>query len=270
MSMRLREAVFAATLLFVLPHPARAQDSAAVRPRADSTAPAVPRVVVPPPVPPPWRFQIDVGFQDVTGNRDLTVANAVFAVERRPRDRLILNLKLEGRYGRSNGVEAVNYQAVRLRFDWNPRNVISPFIGLDAARDVVVKSALRLQGGAGANINLDVRDAQRTYLSFGVVADHQVFTADVTPSSTDDTRWMFRAATQRLIGQVTRIDAIAKLQPAIRDRRDYLAVFEASIRVALSRKIGQTTKFEWARDSRPPAGVRLDDRSLSVAMSVAW
>ena len=57
---------------------------------------------------------------------------------------------------------------------------------------------------------------------------------------------------------------------AMADRRDYLAVFEASIRVSLTRKIGQTTKFEWARDSRPPDGVRHDDRSLSAALSVAW
>ena len=261
MNVRLREAVFAATLLTLLPALLRCQDSSAA---------TVPRVVVPPPVPPPWRFQIDVGFQDVAGNRDLTVANAVFAVERRPRDRLILNLKLEGRYGRSNGVEAVNYQLARLRFDWNPRNIVSPFIGLDLARDIVVKSALRIQGGTGVNINLDVRDAHRTFLSVGLVADHQVFTAGVTPASTDDARWMLRAATQRLIGQVTRIEGVAKLQPSLRDKSDYLAAFEASIRVSLTRKIGQTTKFEWARDSAPPAGVRRDDRSLSAGLSVAW
>jgi hypothetical protein len=253
--------IAACLLLPLLSRPLRAQDS---------IIGALPRVVVPPPVPPPWRFQIDVGFQDVTGNRDLTVANAAFIVERRPNDRLILNMKLEGRYGRSNGVEAVNYQLARVRFDWNPRNIVSPFVGLDMARDPVRKSALRIQGGTGFNINTDIRDAHRTYFSVGIVADHQVYTAGVTPATTDDKRWMLRAATQQLIGQGTRIEGVAKLQPALDEVRDYLAVFEASVRVSLTRRIGLTTKMEWNRDSRPPDGVRPDDRSLSAALSVSW
>jgi hypothetical protein len=257
----LRGLAVTASLLLCASGSARAQDSV-IGP--------LPRISVPPPVPPPWRFQVDVGFQDVTGNRDLTVANAVFTVERRPNDRLILNLKLEGRYGRSNGVEAVNYQLARIRFDWNPRNVISPFIGLDVARDPVRKSASRIQGGTGFNINTDIREAHRTFFSLGIVADHQVYTAGVTPATTDDKRWMVRASTQRLVGPGTRIEGVAKLQPALDDLHDYLAVFEASVRVSLTRKIGLTTKMEWNRDSRPPDGVRPDDRSLSAALSVAW
>jgi hypothetical protein len=249
------------TLLAGLPGILRGQDTTAVE---------VPRVRLPPPIPPPWRFQIDVGFQDVTGNRDLTVANAVFIVDRRPGDRLILNMKLEGRYGRSNGVEAVNYQLARVRFDWNPRNIVSPFLGLDMIRDPVRKSAFRIQGGAGANVNLDIREASRTSVSFGIVADHQVYTAGVVPATTDEQRWMFRATTQRLIGPGTRMEGVAKLQPRIDASHDYLAVIEASVRVALSRRIGLTTKMEWSRDSRPPDGVKPDDRSLTAAFSIAW
>ena len=256
---RLIGAALAASLVVVLP--VRAQDTV--------TAAQV-RVTVPPPVPPPWRFQFDLGFQDQKGNSNLTVGNTVFTVERRPRDRLILNIKLEARYGRSNGLEAVNNQLVRIRFDWNPRNIVSPFVGLDAARDPVRKSELRLQGGTGVNVNLDVRDDHRTYLSFGFVGDHQVFTPDVTPGTSDDFRWMMRAATTQQLGQPTRIESIAKLQPSFHHPGDYLASFEAAIRVALTRKLGFTTKFEWKRDSRPPVGVKPDDRSLAAGVSFAW
>ena len=253
-------------------YPAMAQDTTAVRDttRHDTVTVQVARVVVPPPVPPPWRFQVDLGFQDQKGNSDITVGNTAFTVERRPRDRLILNLKLEARYGRSNGTEAVNYQLARIRFDWNPRNVISPFIGLDVARDAVRKSALRMQGGTGVNINVDVRDDHRTFLSLGFVGDHQVFTPDVTPATSDDFRWMLRAATQQALGQGTRIEGVAKVQPSFKDPGDYLASVEWSVRVALSRKLGMTTKFEWRRDSRPPAGVERDDRSISAGLSLAW
>src|SRR4051794_9680708 len=114
MTSRYRILVAAAAAALGVATGARAQDSAAT---------PVPRVAVPPPVPPPWRFQFDLGFQDQKGNSDITVGNTVFTIERRPRDKLILNLKLEARYGRSNGKEAVNYQLARIRFDWNPRNV---------------------------------------------------------------------------------------------------------------------------------------------------
>jgi hypothetical protein len=261
MTSRYRILVAAAAAALGVATGARAQDSAAT---------PVPRVAVPPPVPPPWRFQFDLGFQDQKGNSDITVGNTVFTIERRPRDKLILNLKLEARYGRSNGKEAVNYQLARIRFDWNPRNVISPFVGVDIARDPVRKSELRMQGGTGININVDIRDDHRTYLSLGVVGDHQVFTPDITPATSDDFRWMLRAATQQQLGQATRLEGVAKVQPAFHEPHDYLASVEASVRVALSRKLGMTTKFEWRRDSRPPLGVQRDDRSLSAGLSLAW
>jgi hypothetical protein len=243
----LRHVAGAAALLAVLCRAGSAQDTAIVK---------------------PWRFQVDLGLDAVGGNRDLTVANTTFIAERRPNDRLITSLKLEARYGRSNGVEAVNYQLARARLDWNPRRLISPFVGLDIARDPVRKSALRIQGGTGVNFNVNVRDADRTWLSAGAVWDHERF-FDTTAARTD-LRWMLRAATQRTIGPGTRIEALAKIQPAFRDAADYLAAFEASVRVAISRKLGLTTKVEWKRDSRPSAGVKPDDRALSAALSFAW
>lgn len=249
----LRRLGLAAALLAPPARTALGQDSAATGPPAP---------------PPPWRFQIDVGLNAVGGNRDLTVANTTFIAERRPNDRLISSLKLEARYGRSNGVEAVNYQHARARFDWNPRKLISPFVGLDVTRDPVRKSALRIQGGTGINLNVNVRDADRTWLSVGTVWDHQRY-FDTTAARTD-LRWMLRAATQRTIGPAMRLEALAKIQPAYSDAANYLAAFEASFRVAISRKLGLTTKVEWKRDSRPSPGVEPDDRSLSVALSFAW
>jgi hypothetical protein len=271
-TLRLRPAM-AAFALVMAPAVARAQDTTRVR--ADSAAARsdsvnVPRLRAPPPVAPAWRFQIDFGFQDLTGNRDLTVVNGAFVVERRRQDRFILNFKLEGRFGRSNGVESVNQQLARLRFDWQPKARLSPFLGLDLARDPIRKVAVRAQVGAGANINVDTRPEARTYFSLGFVQDHQEFTAGTLPTSSDDTRWMVRAATTRLLGQTTRIESIARYQPSTRGVADYLATFEASVRVSLTRRMGFTTKYEFIRDSRPATGVKTDDRALTAALSFAW
>lgn len=234
----------------------------------DSTHVAVPSV--PPPVLPPWRFQVDFGLQDIVGNRDLTVLSGGFVAEHRRQDRFILNNKVDIRYGRSNGDVSVNAQAYRFRFDWRPRDPVSPFLGVDMARDPIRKSAFRIQLGTGANLNLDVRDEQRTWLSLGLVADYQEFTAGVEPSTSRDTRIMLRAATVRLIGPGTRVELTAKLQPATYDVADYLASFDGSVRVGLSRRMGITTRLLWVRDSAPPEGVRPDDRELDVALSLAW
>ncbi len=241
-------------------------------PRADSAQPniAVPRIRVPPPGPVPWRFQLDFGFQDVSGNRDLTVFNGGFTVEHRRQDRFILNGRLESRYGRSNGVTSVESQAARLRFDWRPRALVSPFLGLDANRDLIRKTVLRLQGGTGANINLDVRDARRTLVSFGLAFDYQQFTAATTPRVSRDVRFLTRFQTQRLISGTTRFDLTAKFQPTTEDARDYLAGIDAALRVSITRRMGLTTRLEYAYDSRPAPGVKPGDRSLTVALSFAW
>ena len=228
------------------------------------------RIPVPPPVQLPWRFQIDVGFQAVGGNSDLTVLNSAVAVERRTQDQYILNTKVEARYGKSNGVESVNYQALSLRYDYHPRAQLSPFLGLDFQHDPIRKIRLRAQGGVGFNLNLDIRDDRRTYLSAGLVFDHQEYLQGVSPGSVDDKRWLLRAATVRLLGPATRIEATAKYQPTIDDFGDYLAAVSASVRVSLTRRMGISTKVEFKRDSRPATGVVPDDRSLSVGLSFAW
>jgi len=270
-----RTALVAGALLGAVPSPARAQDTTRVRAdsaaaRADSPAVVVPRIRVPPPVIPAWRFQLDFGFQDMAGNRDLTVVNGAFVVERRREDRYIFNFKLEGRYGRSNGVESVNYQLARLRFDWTPKALLSPFLGLDLARDPIRKVGLRTQLGTGANINTDTRPEARTYFSFGFVLDHQEFIAGTVPATSDDTRWMFRGSTTQLLGQTVRFEAAARYQPSTRDAADYLLLAEASLRVSLTRSMGFTTKYEFIRDSKPAPGVATDDRGLTAALSFAW
>jgi hypothetical protein len=234
----------------------------------DTTRVVVP--AVPPPVPPPWRLLLDFGLQDIVGNRDLTVLSGAVVIEHRRQDRFILNNKLDVRYGRSNGQEAVNAQSWRLRFDWRPRAPVSPFVGLDLARDPIRKSAFRIQVGTGANFNFDVRDDRRTWVSVGFVGDYQEYTAGVDPSTSRDTRVLLRAATQRVLAGGSRVELMVRVQPSTLGAADYLASADASVRVAVTQRLGVTTRFLWLRDSRPPAGVRRDDRELSVSLSLAW
>ncbi len=259
-------------MLVVLAAPtlARAQDTLHVRP-PDSTAlhaaPAPPR----PAPPPPWHFQVDFGFQDLGGNTDLTIGNAGFAMERRPQSRIIIAFRADARYGRSNGIEAANDQKIRARIDWNPKQVLAPFLGVDANHDEVRRLALRTQVGAGLNINLDVRDSSRTWLSGGFILEHEIYTpAETLLAAANQERYLMRFTTQRILRTGSRLELSIRLQPSIQDVADYLAYFEAVVRVALTKKLGMTTKFDWTRDTRPVPGVREEDRALTAGLSFAW
>ncbi len=218
----------------------------------------------------PWHIQFDLGFQDVGGNSNLTVFNTVVLLERRQQGDYLLSTKLDVRYGNSSGIEAVNYQTLGLRFDWHPRKLVSPFLGADITRDRVRLIAMRAQGGTGLNFNTDIRDNRRTYFSLGLLFDHEVYLAGVTPGETDKWRWILRASTTRLVGTSTRIEATAKLHPSTRDFSDYLAHVTAAVRVAVTRHLGFTTRYEYRRDSRPALGVLPEDRSLTVALSFSF
>jgi len=283
----LRPCAILAFALPVLAHAARAQDTTRVRadsaradsararpdtarPRGDTAQLRVPRISVPPPVQPPWRFQLDLGFQDVSGNRDLTVFNSAFSMERLRPDRLLLVTRLEARYGRSDGQTSVNSQLARVRLDLTPLALISPFLGLDLSRDEIRKMALRTQVGTGLNLNTSVRDESRTQVSLGFVGDFQYFTAGVTPGHAEDSRLYTRFQTRRLFAQSTRFDAAIRLQPATRDFADYLLNVDAALRFTVTRQIGFLVRFEYARDSRPPPGVQPADRSVNLSLSIAW
>jgi hypothetical protein len=281
--------LLALATLVAVPDRAAAQDTTRVKPdstraaprdttRPDSTqqprqAPAprvdVPRV--PPPVQPPWRFVLDLGLQDVAGNRDLTVFNGAFTVERRRQDRFLLSSKVEGRYGESNGSTSVNTQSLKTRFDWAPRDPISPFVGLDFVRDPIRKLALRTQVGTGLNFNLVYREENRTLLSVGFVGDFQKYVEGVSPAHAEDTRLYLRGRTTRLFGPVTRFELTAKFEPSTEDFADYLANVDAQLRVGISRRTGILLRYEWWYDSAPVDNTVLRaDRALNVSLTISW
>jgi hypothetical protein len=272
-------------LLSALAAPLAAQDSTRVR--ADSTAQRpdstrqrpdsaraaqvpVPRIRVPAPIQPPWKFQLDLGFQDIAGNRELRVFNGAFTIERRRQDAFLLNTKLEARYGESNGSRSVDAQSARLRFDWRPRALVSPFLGLDLVRDPIRRIALRTQVGTGFNLNLSATDENRTLLSLGFVGDFQTYTSGVSPSHAEDTRLHWRAATTRLWGQALRFDGTAKVQPTTRTFGDYLVTVDLQLRFSLTRRTGLVTRYVYGRDSRPAPGVKPDDRTFDFSLSFVW
>ena len=229
------------------------------------TAPAQPRR-------PPWRFGTEIAFTDISGNRQLQLFQSTFSAARQTPETFNFDFKLETRYGRSQGVEAARAAAARVRLDWTPRALISPFLGFDWEYDRVRRIDSRIAGGAGANLNIAYRDDSRTTLSIGVVEEYVNTAASATAPGTvtSDTRLHSRFALLRRLRPGLSAEFNVKYQPATRDMSDYLFKADGALRVALSTKLSWRTTYVWNRDSSPVSGVQKDDRNLTTGLLIQW
>lgn len=237
----------------------------------DTTRAPVPAVHVPPPLPPPWRFGLEVGFTDITGNRELQVFNGTFTSEHQRTTEYIFNSRVEARYGRGNGTVAVSNAAWRLRFDHRPRAAVSPFLGLDLESDRIRKIDTRIALGTGANFNIAPREDRRTTIAVGLIAERVDYFDNASPNLVSDTRFHLRFASLQPLGNQVVLEANAKLQPATRQLSDYLWSTDLAARVTITRTLAFRTRYEWKRDSTPAPGVKSkDDRSLTVSLLITW
>lgn len=253
--------------------PTQRPDSAQLVPAPvqDTTRRPIPPVRVPPLVPPPWRFGLEIGFTDISGNRDLQVFNGVFTTEHQRTTEYIFNTRFEARYGKSDGKVAVSNSAVRLRFDWRPRSGVSPFLGLDFESDMIRKIDSRISAGTGLNFNIAPREDRHTTIAVGLIAELEDRFQNVSPNHISDTRYHVRFATLQPLSGSAVFEANAKLQPATRRLDDYLFSADASLKVTITRTLAFRTRYEWKRDSTPAPGVlSKDDRSFTVSLLLSW
>ena len=225
-----------------------------------------------PPRRPPWRFGTEIAFTDISGNRQLQLFQSTLTAARQTPETFNFDFKLETRYGRSQGVEAARAAAARVRLDWTPRALFSPFLGFDWEYDRVRRIDTRLSGGAGANLNIAYRDQSRTTLSLGVIEEYVNTAASATAPGTvtSDTRIHSRFALLRTLRSGVAAEFNVKYQPATRDMSDYLFKADCALRVALSTKLSWRTTYVWNRDSTPAPDVRKDDRTLTTGLLIQW
>lgn len=255
---------------------ALAQAADAARPATTAVAPDSARppaaAAAPASWPPrrPWRLGTEVAFTDISGNRQLQLFQSTVTVTRQVPEKFNLDLKLEGRYGESNHQEAAKSAAARIRFDWTPRALVSPFLGLDAEYDRIRKIDLRLSGGTGINLNFSYRDPTRLTVALGVIEEYVDYAAPTSPGSTGDTRLHARIALLHTLRSGVQAELNLKYQPSTARPWDYLVKADGALRVALTTKLGWRTSYTWNRDSTPASGVGKDDRTLTTGLLIQW
>jgi hypothetical protein len=218
----------------------------------------------------PWRLGTEIAFTDISGNRQLQLFQSTLTVARQSPQTFNFDFKLEGRYGESNHQEAAKSAAARVRLDWTPRALISPFLGLDAEYDHIRKIDGRISGGLGVNLNLVYRDATRSTLSLGLVEEYVRYAAPTSPREVGDTRFHARLAVLHTLRPGVQLEFNARYQPATARLWDYLFKADGSLRVALTTKLGWRTTYTWNRDSTPAQTVQPDDRTLTTGLLIQW
>jgi hypothetical protein len=252
--------------------PAAAPDTA--RAAAPAAAPAAPAVPAPPPRPrSPWRFVTSFAIQDISGNKQLRVLQTSIRIERPTPDRVVLAFRLEGGYGESGGAgELERRLSSSLRFDWTPRARVSPFLGMDWDYNRVLRINTRLNGSAGANVNLSYRDSSRATLAVGLVEEYLNTAArDASPGSiSNDTRFLVRLSLTRTMPSGVQAELNARYQPVVDRPSDYLFKADGTLRVSLTTRLRWETTYRWWRDSAPAQSVMKDDRALITGLAIQW
>jgi len=220
----------------------------------------------------PWRFSTSLAIQDISGNKQLRILQSTIRVERQTPDRLILAFKLEGGYGKSGGEEKERRLSSSLRFDWTPRALVSPFVGVDWDYNRILRINARVSGGAGANVNLSTRDSVRVTLAIGVVEEYLNTAARGTSpgSITEDTRFHLRLSLARTLPSGVQAEFNVKYQPVVDRLADYLLRADGTLRMALTTRLRWETTYRWWRNSSPAQSVQKDDRALITGLAVQW
>jgi hypothetical protein len=246
---------------------------------APAAAPAAPPAVAPAPAAAvrrprsPWRFVTSFAIQDISGNKQLRVLQSSVRIERQTPDRLVLAFRLEGGYGKSGGGgELERRLSSSLRFDWTPRARVSPFLGVDWDYNRVLRINTRLNGGAGANVNLSYRDSSRVTVALGIVEEYLNTAArDASPGAiSNDTRFLIRLSLARTMPTGIQMEVNAKYQPVVDRLSDYLFKADGTLRVALTTRLRWETTYRWWRDSTPAQSVLKDDRALITGLAIQW
>lgn len=241
-------------------------------PPAAPAAPA-PAATAPPQTPPrpsPWRLGTELAFTDISGNRQLQLFQSTVTIARQRPETFNFDLKLEGRYGESNHQEAAKSAAARIRLDWTPRALVSPFLGLDFEYDHIRLIDARVSGAVGVNFNLSYRDPTRATVAIGLVEEYVDYAAPTAPNQVNDTRLHARLAFVQVLRPGVQLEINGKYQPAAARLWDYLLKVDGAMRVALTTKLAWRTAYTWNRDSTPAAGVRPDDRTLTTGLLIQW
>jgi len=218
-----------------------------------------------------WSVQLELGFNGAMGNSSFTILRTGARVKHLETDKAEIELSGLVRYGTNDEKVIANDQKVSLKVDLWPRDTWSPFVFVDASRDVIRKLDFRSNGGAGAKYALWDGETGEASLSTALIWDYQNFILE--PGSThagteSAARWSIRAKAEKTLSRTTTVEHTTFYQPVWDRASDFLVTMTTSVSTKVLRDVSLSLEHEFLHDSVPPPGVGPDDQKFSVLLKV--
>ncbi len=260
-----------AWLALVLAAALFAQPAAAQGPRPDEDTTADPAVN-----PDRWAAAAEFTLTSASGNQDVTVLTTGFSLKHLRSELFGFNLKLQARYGTSDGQQVVeNYQG-SFNVDIGPQRRWSPFFSSAAEHDPFKRLDVRISSGAGARYRL-YRAENRGEASLSVAMLHSYEALSPDPAATDvnsapltknDALWRLELTSRHEVREGITLTSGALYQPVVNHAGDFLLEFDAALKVMVTKRIALSISHEFDHDSTPPPGVEDTDRLLKAGILI--
>lgn len=220
-----------------------------------------------------WRGQLEVGFNGASGNSSFAILRTGAKATHLRTDVAEFEASFLVRYGKNDEKVIANDQKGALKLDLWPQATWSPFLFVDAARDVIRKLDFRSTGGAGVKLALWSGEAGKGSLSGALLWDHQNFKVDpgsTSPNTENLARWSFRMKAEKTIGTSTSAEHVTFYQPAWNRSGDYLVTVANSVSTKVLENVSLSLQHEFLHDAEPPEGVKQDDQKFSVLLKMGF
>ena len=218
-----------------------------------------------------WNVQLELGFNGAMGNSKFTILRTGARTRYLQTEVAEFEISTLVRYGSSDQKVIANDQRLSLKLDLWPRDRWSPFVFVDASRDVIRKLDFRSNGGAGAKYTFWSEDGGSASLSGAVLWDYQDFHLEpgATEAGTESlARWSWRAKAEKTISATTTVENATFYQPAWNRASDFIVTTTTSVSTKVLEDVSLSVEHEYLHDSRPPPGVGPDDQKFSVLLKL--
>jgi putative salt-induced outer membrane protein YdiY len=218
-----------------------------------------------------WGIALDLGFNGAKGNNSFAILTSGLRVKRLETTAYELEWSTTFRYGESEGDVIARNLKTGLTFDLHPKDVISPFVFVDAERDAFRKLDVRTNAGAGVKYILTRSETGELSISGAALHDYENFTqpaGDSALMSRSNARWSGRGKASKQFANGLRFENTSWYKPVWDDGGDYNIDTLTKVSVKLSSRIGLNISWNYRRDSTPPPNVKPDDQTFQAGVTV--
>lgn len=217
-----------------------------------------------------WEAAAELTFTDTSGNQDMSLLTTGFSLKHRQTEVYALEVKVQARYGSSEGERVAESYRGSIDFGIDPAGRWGPFLYSTAEHDPFKRLHVRVTSGGGARFVLIPRGpaAEATFSVAMLHSYEEQSNADAERIINRHARWSLQLNGRHRISEGITLNHAAQYRPVHDRLDDYLLNLETALRILVTRRIALTMSHEFDRDASPAPDVRPNDRLLKAGLLV--